>query len=259
MTIFITALISATTSIAVVVISQIISARGEISKAQRIERQEINSKFLNPLRLYLVENHLRLSELLHRIEQGKGRCADLLTIEEPTDLSAKDAAWYNGAGAYLTSSAYLTACLFACLMAIRDNAPYLRLGKAEDTHLITLLLKVGYTFRLNDGIYYVIQPSIGREMLTDDGGRVRSYKEFCGILCNPSSRVWLDRLVDYYLETGRGQKLDRVHRTITAIEELSVFLDSVVGGGDSLAARFKAGEFAWHNPTTTGPPAVSEH
>src|ERR1035437_3114232 len=101
MTILITALISAFTSIIIVIISQTISARGEISKTRRIEQKEIISKFLNPPRLYLVENHLRLSEILYRIERGNGQCVALLAVESSADLSTKDAAWYNGVGAYL--------------------------------------------------------------------------------------------------------------------------------------------------------------
>jgi len=240
--ILIATLVSAFTSIIVVVISQIISARGEIAKVREAERREINSKFLNPLRLYLVDNHLRLSEILYRIERDNGQCVDLLTVESSADLSTKDPAWYNGAGTYLASSAYLTACLFAWLKAIRDNSPYLRLAKNEDTQLITLLLRVGVAFRRNGGIYYVTQPSIGQDMFIDNGDRVRSYRQFCELLCDPATRVWMDRLIDYYLETGGGQKTERIHSAITAIEELSGFLDSAVGGGDSLAARLRAGE-----------------
>jgi hypothetical protein len=194
------------------------------------------------LRLYLVENHLRLSEVLYRIKRDNGECAALLTVDSPTDLSSKDAAWFNGAGTYLASSAYLTACLFAWLKTTRDNSPYLRLAKNEDTRLITLLMKVAATFRLCDGIYYVIQPSIGQDMLMDNGDRVRSYREFCDLLIDPASRVWMDRLIYYYLETGRGQKTERIHSAIAAIEELSGFLDSVVGGSDSVSARLSAGE-----------------
>ena len=74
-------------------------------------------------------------------------------------------------------------------------------------------------------------------MLCDNGSRVRSYRDFCDLLRNPTTRVWMDRLINYYLETGCGQKINRVHNAITAIEELSAFLDEAVSGGDSIAAR----------------------
>lgn len=118
----------------------------------------------------------------------------------------------------------------------------MRLAKNEDTQLIFLLVKVAAAFRLDDGIYYVIQPSIGQDMLMDNGDRVSSYREFCDLLRDPATRVWMDRLINYYLESGRGQKTDRIRSAIVAIEELSTFLDSVVGGGDSVSARLRAGE-----------------
>jgi hypothetical protein len=52
--------------------------------------------------------------------------------------------------------------------------------------------------------------------------------------------VWLDRLTAYYLETGRGQKLDRVTEAITAIEALSSLPDHVTGGGQSVKSRLAA-------------------
>jgi hypothetical protein len=100
---------------------------------------------------------------------------------------------------------------------------------------------VAVTFRLNDGIYYVIQPSIGQDMLMDNGDRVRSYR-ILRLAARSCNHVWMDRLINYYLETGRGQKTERIHSAITGIEELSAFLDSVVGGGDSISARLRAGE-----------------
>jgi hypothetical protein len=253
MTILLTTLISALTSIVIVFMTQAISARSEAKKTESIERKEINSKFLNPLRLYLVENHIRLSELLYRLEHNNGRIAELLRVEDPADLSIQDDAWYNGSGTYLASSAYLTACLFAWAKAVRDNVPYLRLVKNEDTRLIYLLLRVAVAFRRDSGIYYVTQPSIGQDMLVDNGSRVRSYREFCGLLRDPITRVWMDRLINYYLETGRGQKTDRIHDAIGAIEELSAFLDSVVRCWMSLSLTSATAT----GPLTCGPPSKS--
>jgi hypothetical protein len=79
-------------------------------------------------------------------------------------------------------------------------------------------------------------------MLVDNGSRVRSYRKFCDLLSDPSARVWMNRLIIYYLETGNGQKINRIQDAIAAIEELSAFLHSVAGGGDSVTARLKAGE-----------------
>jgi len=52
-----TAVISALTSAVVVVISHALSVRGEIKKAERADRQAVNSRHLNPLRPYLSAQH----------------------------------------------------------------------------------------------------------------------------------------------------------------------------------------------------------
>ena len=146
----------------------------------------------------------------------------------------------HGLGAYLASSAYLTACLFAWLKKTRDSTPYLRLGSDDDTRLSVLMLRVSHSFLRDQGIYYVLQPSIGQDMILADEDRLISYREFCELLLTPARRVWLDRLIAYYLETGRGMKLDRVADAIAAMEALSAFLDDVAGGGESVRSRLAA-------------------
>jgi hypothetical protein len=70
--------------------------------------------------------------------------------------------------------------------------------------------------------------------------RLISYREFCELLRTPGRRVWLDRLIAYYIETGRGMKLDRVADAIAAMEALSSLLDDVAGGGESVRSRLAA-------------------
>ena len=76
--------------------------------------------------------------------------------------------------------------------------------------------------------------------LDGENSRLRTYREFCELLMSPVSRVWLDRLFLYYLETGRAEKLERVRDAIASIQQLSDFLDRCVGGGDSLLGRLTA-------------------
>jgi hypothetical protein len=234
-----TALISALTSVAVVFASYFLSSRSDSKKAVQAERQALNARYLNPLRLQLAENRFRLTEILLRTE-GSGRCEDLLTIDAPPAMSDRDPEWFTGWGAYLTSSAYLTACLFAWLKKTRDSAPYLRLGSNDDTNLSALMLRVSHAFLRDQGIYYVLQPSIGQDMIVAAEERLVSYREFCELLRTPERRIWLDRLILYYLETGRGMKLDRVTDGIAAIEALSSLLDDVTGGGQSVRSRLAA-------------------
>lgn len=239
MSALVTALISALTSVAVVLVSYLLSVRSDSKKAAQAERQALNARYLNPLRLHLAENRFRLTEILLRTGES-GQCKDLLTINSPADMSDRDPEWFTGWGAYLTSSAYLTACLFAWLKKARDSAPYLHLGSADDTRLSVLMLRVSHSFLRDQGIYYVIQPSIGQDMILAAEDRLISYREFCELLRTPARRVWLDRLIAYYLETGRGMKLDRVSDAIAAMEALSSLLDDVAGGGESVRSRLAA-------------------
>lgn len=154
--------------------------------------------------------------------------------------SGKDADWFNGAGCALASSLYLTACLFAQLKKVRDDFPYLRLAAADDTRLAALLLGVQRGYLLDEGIYYVTQPSIGQLMWVQDQDRLLTYREFCCLLQDPGQRVWFDRLIWFHLETAGGGKRERVSRLIAAILELSDFLDDCVGGGHSIRTRLAA-------------------
>ena len=239
MSVLATALISALTSVAVVFVSYFLSSRSDSKKAAQAERQALNARCLNPLRLHLAENRFRLTEILLRTGES-GRCEDLLTIDAPADMSDRDPEWFTSWGAYLASSAYLTACLFAWLKKTRDSAPYLRLGSEDDTSLSILMLRVSHSFLRDQGIYYVLQPSIGQDMILAAEDRLISYREFCEALRTPARRIWLDRLIAYYLETGRGMKLDRVAEAITAMEALSGLLDNVAGGGKSVRSRLAA-------------------
>jgi hypothetical protein len=235
----VTALISALTSVAVVLVSFFLSSRDDRKKAVQAERQELNARYLNPLRLHLAENRFRLTEILVRTGET-GQCEDLLTIDVPADMSDRDPEWFINWGAYLASSAYLTACLFAWLKKTRDSTPYLRLRSDDDTRLSVLMLRVSHAFLRDQGIYYVLQPSIGQDMILAAEDRIISYREFCELLRTPARRIWLDRLIAYYLDTGRGMKLDRVAAAIAALEALSGFLDDVTGGGESVRSRLAA-------------------
>jgi hypothetical protein len=234
------AVVSAVTAVAVTFISVQLSGRQQRRGEERAERREVNARYLNPLRLHLVENHFRLSEILRRADPGDGRVRDLLVVQEPAEVSAKDAAWFNGVGCYLVSSSYLTACLFAQLKEVREDIPFLRLSGADDTRLAQLMLQVHRGFLADGGIYYVTQPSIGEDLWIRDEARLRTYREFCQLLEDPGARVWLDRLLSFYLETGRGEKRGRVEHAVAAMGELAEFLDGCVGGGRAITMRWES-------------------
>jgi hypothetical protein len=60
------------------------------------------------------------------------------------------------------------------------------------------------------------------------------------LLQNPDQRVWLDRLIQFHLDTAAGLMRDRTERLIDAIQQLSSFLDDCVGGGRSIQSRLQA-------------------
>ncbi|MDB9528141.1 hypothetical protein PN498_19265 [Oscillatoria sp. CS-180] len=202
-------------------------------------RNKINLIYLNPLRLWLEEAYVRLSEIADGIDTH-GSAAALLFVTQPSDVSKQEAAWFNSEGCYLVSTCYITACLFFAIKQVRDNIPYLRLAKGSDTELMTLLFQVSQAFLQELGVFYVIQPSIGNDVYLAAHKRLMTYREFCELLQQPEQRVWFDRLILFYLETGAGKKRARIQTALRAIQALSTFLDSHIGKGVAIGDRLKA-------------------
>jgi hypothetical protein len=173
------AMIAAVTSVVVTGLSLLLGDRQQRRREERSQRQDLNARYLNPLRFHLVENHYRLADTLQRVDAGGGKWDGMLTISDPAEISGKDAEWFNGVGCALASWLYLIACLFAQLKKVRDDFPYLRLAAADDTRLAALLLGVQQGYLLDQGIYYVTQPSIGQSMWVQDQDRLLTYREPC--------------------------------------------------------------------------------
>lgn len=47
-------------------------------------------------------------------------------------------------------------------------------------------------------------------------------------------------MIVFYLDTARGEKMQRTERLLTALAQLSEFLDDCVGGGKSIESRMQA-------------------
>lgn len=234
-----TAIISAATSVLVVLITYGLNAYRESKSKEKQETKQIVANYLNPLRFYLVENYFRLAEILQKLAQNNGRYEALLYVANAKDISEQTAEWFNEHGCYFTSACYMTARLFYQLDKIRQELSYLQLTKEDDTELITLITLLSRCFRQDYGIYYMIQPSIGNDMYLAQEKRLITYREFCQLLQNPETRVWFDRLLIFYIETGQGKKLKRIEDIMAAIQNLSRFLDKVAGGGNSLKERLE--------------------
>jgi hypothetical protein len=226
--------ISAFTSLVVSLITLYVGSLQRRRDLQRARQAEIQVNYLNPLRWHTSEAHNRLNEIMRAVAVDDERRRALDAVEAPADISTKSPEWLTGHGCYLTSSVYLTACLFHSIDRVRRDIPYLRLRGRDDTVLIGLLLRVQRAFLQDLGVYYVLQTSIGQDMWLKDEERLCTYREFCHRLAVPESRVWFDRAFLYFLETARNQKMERVIKAVEATEALSSFLDRVVAGGSSL-------------------------
>jgi hypothetical protein len=203
---------------------------------ERSQSREINARYLNPLRFQIADNHYRLCDILRR-QVARDR---LLVIDKAEDVSNEEFKWFNDRGNYLASSVYMMACMFSCLQKVRDEIPYLRLSSSDDTNLVELILKLQVSLVKQGGVQYVVQTSIGQEMWLPAEARLRTYREFCDLLRSDESRVWLDRVTNFYLEVGLGKKKDRSMTAVSAMLELKDFLDRCVGGGHATASRWAA-------------------
>jgi hypothetical protein len=232
------ALVAAAASLAVALVTYLLGRRSELDRERQAAARALNAQYLNPLRLVVVEITFRLDELAGRV-QADGDISSLKVLEEASEIRSKDPGWFVGEGCYLASTAYLTGCLFAQMFRLRDAYSYIRLpAGTSDTDLVGLVLRTNLAFLADNGIYYALQYSIGKDMVTED--RLRSYREFCDGLVSDETLPWFEPLIRWYLELGSGRRLDRATQGVEALKELSRFLDRAVGGSPSLTARFAA-------------------
>jgi type II secretory pathway component PulF len=106
---------------------------------------------------------------------------------------------------------------------VREDIPYLQIPSSEDTRLAELILRVQISLLKQGGIQYVNQISTGEDMWLRTENRLLTYREFCDMLRDPEARVWLDRILMFYLETGRRERNDRADNVISSIQELVTF------------------------------------
>jgi len=233
----IAATVSAVTSVAVALISFQLASRQQSRSAERTERKILSETYLNPLRFQIADNHYRILDALRR-PAARQR---MLAVNEAKEISSKGLVWFNEEGSYLASSVYLMACLFAYLKRVRDQVPYLQLPGNDDTRLVELMLKLQIPLVKEGGVQYAVQTSLGQDMWVTEN-RLCTYREFCELLREPESRVWFDRLITFFVEIGRRQKIDRALKLVTAMWELAAFLDECVGGGRAIISRWEADE-----------------
>ena len=226
------AVIGAVAAFIVAILTVILARIGDV----RAERKRIKNDYLSPLRLFAEEVHYRTEDMLTR-----PKIRALLAGQELEEISGQPGEWFNGQGCYFTSSCYFTACLFAAMKRVREGIPYLRMKRASDTELLTRVLSVSHEFLDDLGIFYVIQHSIGEQMWDHGANRVTTYRGFCEALQDPARRAWFDRLLQFYIDVGRGGRLEQLRRAQRALEALSRLLDD----GAAIEARKRAEALRW--------------
>lgn len=240
MAVAIPAMVGALASVAVVLLSAVLTARHQRRSAAESERDVIRGTYLNPLRYHAVENHFRITHHLRNVSQHGGHWDELDVLTTTSDLADKEPEWFVNEGARLTTASYLTACLLAHMARTRENVPFLRLSATGDTRLAELTLQVHVGILQDDGMPYVAQICLGQEMWHGEENRLLTYREFCQLLQESDRRIWVEPIVQYHLLLGRGEKLGRVRLLIDATAELAEFLDDQVGGGRSIRSRTEA-------------------
>src|SRR4028119_459530 len=150
------AVIAAATALAVSLLTHLLAARREESRRSAEEAHDIRLRYLNPLRLHLVENSSRLQEI-RDVVASKSICEPLLYVRDPLEIRQKQPDWFNREGAYLGTSCYLATCLFFASARIRRDLPYVRLGKDEDTALLTHLRRISLGYSRDLGVFYATQ------------------------------------------------------------------------------------------------------
>lgn len=224
------ALIAGLTSVIVLAGGHVLSKVG----TARDKKSQINSQYMNPLRLFAEEVYYRLYEI--KVEPEAPIWLSQ-SIRHEDELSERDDDWYVGSGCYLISSCYFTACLFATITRLRRDIPYLQIGRSADTELLRLTFRVSKAFLRDLGVFYVIQHTIGRHMY--DGDRLLNYREFCHLLSKREERIWFSQLLRFYLDLGKGEERAwrRLDEALDSIWDLGNFVDRVVKGGRSIETR----------------------
>lgn len=222
------AVISALTSLAVAIATQYWNTKLKQEEIDKENRSKLNFSYLNPLRFALERAYFRISKILKVVEEQDDEFRTKMSfISDSSEITGKDEFWFtfDESGYYLISSCYMTACLFFQISKMRNEIPYLNLGKKDDAKIITLMYEITHHFLAHQGIYHVLQDSIGIDMYLSDEKRLMSYREFCQLLKKPEERTWFDKLIKFYIEVGYGERTEQVRELVEAISQLLSFIE----------------------------------
>lgn len=237
------AVISALTSLAVAIATQYWNTKLKQEEIDRENRSKLNLSYLNPLRFALERAYFRISQILKLLEEQDDEFrAKMSLIGNPSEIANKDESWFNfdESGYYLISSCYMTACLFFQISKMRNEIPYLNLGEKDDARINTLMYEITHHFLVNQGIYHVIQDSIGIDMYLSDEKRLMSYREFCQFLKKSEKRKWFDKLIKFYIEVSCGKRTEQVRELVEAISQLLGFIEESLNTATPAKERWRA-------------------
>lgn len=232
-----TAAVAAATSLVVAVIGPWAARSYENARERRVLISSVNLQHLAPLRQQLAEAAFRHRRVLDDFRAG-GRSL-LGGVDHVRDVHAKPLDWFAGEGCFLMSTCYYTARLFAEIVRLGDAYPYLRLNdKRKEAELTALVLRVRLAFAGEGGVWFAIQAAIGEDMIGADG-RLAGYPDFCHAVQDEHRGVWYRQLIGLYRALADGQGVDRIGRTLAAMEHLSHLLDAAVGSSASVSDRLR--------------------
>lgn len=233
------AVITASTSIIVVILSQVLINYKEKKRAQEDEMNRLLKEYVNPIRFILAENYFRIKKIVDETKNNKNRNDAILMVADKVENLNVNAEWFVRDGCYLMSSCYLLSCLFAYMENIRKDIPFFKLADHKDTEIMKIINKLVAGFSKNLNIYYVIQMNIGKEVYIKEEQRILTYKEFCELIKGEENLIWYESLIKYFIRIASGD----YHETeyiLMDIKELIKCLDDIVSGGDSIEQKMQA-------------------
>ena len=83
------AIISAITSVVVVLVTYSLNAYRESKQKEKQKAEDIISAYLNPLRFYLVKNYFRLAESLQRASKEDDNSKLPVYVSSPEEISTR--------------------------------------------------------------------------------------------------------------------------------------------------------------------------
>ena len=232
------ALISAATSVVVTLLAQWLTARNRRRQKRLDEQRLVLHTYIYPLRFALEQAYFRNAKLLESIERGDPESLAWLQFAETgAAMAARPDAWFNEnkSGYYHVSSCYIAACLFHRMGRLRAELPYVALSAEDDAQLIGLMYAVTYSFLADEGVYHILQDSMGVDLYLADLQRIRNYREYCQLLKQPNTADWHNKLLDFYAQAGRGERTAQLREIVASIARLLTHIETLLGARSTAA------------------------